>query len=123
MVQGSLNRHHKGSNELPYDRVLQGAAHQAPQGFVICLVSFELPNAACALPHHRATHGVAHGAIHMHHVIHGAIHMSIQGAIHTLIALVRSLMNHPMVQLFIWRFIMFQPSHKVVHHAVQSLCA
>ena len=76
--------------------MLQGAAHQAAQGFVICLVSFELPSAACELPHHSATHGCAHGAIRTHHAIHEAIRMSIQGAVHTLITLVRSPVNHHM---------------------------
>ena len=77
-VHGSLNRKHYGSNELPYDRVLQGAAHQAAQGFVICSMTFELPSAAFESPHHRVTHGVTHGAIHMHQAIHGAIPMPIQ---------------------------------------------
>ena len=77
-VHGPLNRKHEGSNELPYDRVLQGAAHQAPQGFVICSMSFELPSAACESPHHSVTHGVAHGAIHNHQAIHRAIPMPIQ---------------------------------------------
>ena len=36
-IQGSLNGNRKGPNELPYDRVLQGAAHQAPQGFLNCV--------------------------------------------------------------------------------------
>ena len=76
--------------------MLQGVAHQAAQGFVICLVSFELPSAACELPHHSVAHGGAHGALHTHHAIHGAIRMSIQGAIHILITLMRSLVNHHM---------------------------
>ena len=82
-IHGSLNCNYRGSNELPYDRALQGAAHQAPQGFVICLVSFELPSVTCESPNHRVTHGVAHEAIHVHQAIHKAIPMSIHGAMHT----------------------------------------
>ena len=67
-----------------YDSVLQGAVHQAPQRFVICSVSFELPSVACELPRHSVVHGVAHGAIHMHHAIHEAIRMAIPGVIHAL---------------------------------------
>ena len=59
--------------------MLQGAAHQALQGFVICLVSFELPSAACESPHHSVTHGGAHGAIHMHPAIHEATPVAIHG--------------------------------------------
>ena len=93
--RGSLNCNYKGSNELPYDKVLQGAAHQAPQGFVICSVSFELPGAACELPRHSAIHRVAHGAIHMHHAIHGLFvwHFKERCTPYMMI-LLRSLMNH-----------------------------
>ena len=69
-VQRSLNCYHRGSNELPCDRVFQGAAHQAPQGSVISTVTFELPSEAFELPCHTVNHGETHGVIHMHNAIH-----------------------------------------------------
>ena len=64
-IQKYLNCNYTGSNELPCDRVLQGAAHQAPQGSVICPVTFELPIEAFELPCHTVNHGATHGVIHM----------------------------------------------------------
>ena len=59
-----MNRHHKGSNELPYDRLVQGAAHQAPQGSLNCLVTFELPSETFELPYDWVVHNAFHGAVH-----------------------------------------------------------
>ena len=87
------------------------------------LVNFELPRVECELPHHSVTHGGAHGAIHMHHAIHGPIRMAMQGGMHTLIILLRSLVCRPLKHPIIGQIIMLQTLHKAVHHAVQSLCA